>query len=123
MKKKVFVSFDFENDKALKEFIVGQSRNPDSPFEVMDWSMKEAAPESDWEAEARHRIYMSDVVLVMVGRSTYRAPGVRKEVRMANAMKKPIHQIVGYQGTNPTPVPNAGPLIQWNWPNLKRLLS
>ena len=43
-KKKVFVSFDFDNDKKLKDFIVGQSRLPDSPFEIIDTSLKEAAP-------------------------------------------------------------------------------
>ena len=31
-KTKVFVSFDFDNDKALKEFIVGQAKNSDSPI-------------------------------------------------------------------------------------------
>jgi hypothetical protein len=30
-KKRVFVSFDFDNDKILKEFIIGQSKLPDSP--------------------------------------------------------------------------------------------
>lgn len=39
-KKHVFVSFDFDNDKILKEFVIGQSRNPDSPFEVIDHSLK-----------------------------------------------------------------------------------
>lgn len=29
-KKRVFVSFDFDNDKALKDFFIGQSRLPDS---------------------------------------------------------------------------------------------
>ena len=28
-KKKVFVSFDFDNDKVLKDFIIGQSRLAD----------------------------------------------------------------------------------------------
>ena len=46
-KKAVFVSFDFDNDRVLKDFIVGQSRLDDSPFEVIDHSLKEAAPESD----------------------------------------------------------------------------
>ena len=46
-KKPVFVSFDFDNDKNLKELLVGQSRNDDSPFEVIDHSLKEAAPERD----------------------------------------------------------------------------
>ncbi len=31
-KKRVFVSFDFDNDRTLKDFIIGQARLPDSPF-------------------------------------------------------------------------------------------
>ena len=54
--KKVFVSFDYDNDKALREFIVGQSKLPDSPFKISDWSMKEAALERDWEAKAKAEI-------------------------------------------------------------------
>ena len=46
-KNKVFISFDFDNDRALKEFMVGQARNADSPFEISDHSLKEAAPEKD----------------------------------------------------------------------------
>ncbi len=34
--KRVFISFDFDNDEALKNLIVGQSRLPDSPFEIFD---------------------------------------------------------------------------------------
>lgn len=44
-KARVFVSSDFGNDKALKEFLSSQTRHPDSPFEVSDYSLKEAAPE------------------------------------------------------------------------------
>ena len=33
-KKRVFVSFDFDHDRVLKDFIIGQARLPDSPFEV-----------------------------------------------------------------------------------------
>lgn len=48
-KKRVFISFDFDNDKILKEFVIGQAKLPDSPFEVIDQSLKEAAPERSWE--------------------------------------------------------------------------
>jgi len=48
-KKRVFVSFDFDNDKKLKDFIIGQSRLEDSPFEIIDHSLKEVAPEKEWE--------------------------------------------------------------------------
>src|SRR5579863_5370395 len=82
-KKKVFVSFDFDNDKVLKDFIVGQAAHPDSPFEVIDTSLKEAQPMRTWEEKARAAISRSDLVIVMVGPQTFQAPGVLKEVDMA----------------------------------------
>lgn len=121
-KTRVFVSFDFDNDKNLKELIVGQAKNPDSPFEIADWSMKEAAPERNWEVEAEDRIKRSDRVLVLTGLRTYAAPGVLKEVAMARKHSKTIFQIKP-QGTQPNPVPNAGNLYDWTWDNLKRLLA
>jgi hypothetical protein len=123
MKKKVFVSFDFDNDKILKDFLIGQSKLPDSPFEIIDWSMKEAAPERSWEDKAEARIKQSDLVIVMVGRYTYRAPGVLKEVKMARDNRKPIVQIIGYKDGSYTPVPEAGRLYAWNWDNLKNLVG
>ena len=122
-KKKVFVSFDFDNDEILKTFLIGQSKNPDSPFEVTDGSLKEAAPEKDWEDKARAKIKAADVVIVMVGPKTYKASGVLKEVKMANDAKKDIFQIIGYKDGNYTRVEGAGVLYSWNWENLKKLLG
>ena len=122
-KKRVFVSFDFDNDKALKDLVIGQSRNPDTPFEVVDTSLKEAAPMKTWEEKARAAIKRSDRVLVMVGPNTYRAPGVLKEVEMAREEGVPIAQMIGYRTGSYTPVPDAGRLYQWDWNNLKKLLG
>jgi len=85
--------------------------------------MKEAAPQANWEAEARARISRSDMVIVMVGPRTYKAPGVLKEVKIARALEKPIYQIIGYRSGNYTPVPDAGRLYSWNWDNLKKLFQ
>lgn len=49
---RLFVSFDFDRDRVLRDFVVGQVRLPGSPYEVEDWAMKEAARERSWEAEA-----------------------------------------------------------------------
>ena len=122
-KTRVFVSFDFDNDKKLKDFIIGQSKNSDSPFEVIDWSMKEAAPQRSWETEAEKRIQRSDIVLVMVGPKTYKAPGVLKEVKMARQHNKKIVQIIGYKEGNYESVPDAGRLYTWSWENLKNILQ
>jgi hypothetical protein len=122
-KKRVFVSFDFDNDKVLKDFIIGQSRLADSPFEVVDTSLKEAAPMKTWEDKARLAIKRSDIVVVMVGPKTHSAPGVLKEVDMAREERIPIVQVIGYKDGNYTAVPNAGRLYTWNWENLKKLLG
>lgn len=122
-KKRVFVSFDFDNDKVLKDFIIGQSRLNDSPFEVIDTSLKEAAPMKTWEDKARSAIKRSDLVIVMVGPKTHKAPGVLKEVAMARDEDIPIVQVIGYKDGNYTAVPDAGRLYAWNWENLKKLLG
>ncbi len=39
--KKVFVSFDFDNDRALKEFIVAQAKLPDSRTpDMVSWILR-----------------------------------------------------------------------------------
>ncbi|WP_338186320.1 TIR domain-containing protein [Thalassospira tepidiphila] len=122
-KKKVFVSFDFDNDRMLKTFIIGQSKLPDSPFEIVDLSLKEAAPEKDWERKADAAIARSDLVLVLVGPHTWKAQGVLKEIRMARARNIKIIQMIGYKAGNYTRVPDAGQLYRWSWENLKKLLA
>lgn len=124
VKTKVFVSFDFDNDHGLKVFIIGQSKLLDSPFEVVDLSLKEAAPEKEWEEKARAAISRADVLVVMLGSRTARAPGVLKEVLMATELKKPRFQVVGYKdGSADWSVPGGGSTYRWNWENLKKLLD
>lgn len=123
VKTPIFVSFDFDNDRLLKEFIIQQAKREDSPFDVIDHSLKEAAPERDWETKAYQAIGRSKVVLVMVGPQTYRAPGVLKEIRMARNQGKKVVQIIGYKDGDYTPVDGAGQLYRWNWENLRKILS
>ncbi|MEA3463533.1 MAG: hypothetical protein U9R14_00395 [Patescibacteria group bacterium] len=124
MAKKVFVSFDFDNDSGIKNFVMGQAKLDTSPFWGADWSMKEEAPQHSWEDEAEKRIKQCDIVLVMVGKYTYKASGVLKEVGFARQHNKPIAQIIAYSDfVNPTQVANAGRLYRWSWENLKTLLK
>jgi hypothetical protein len=123
-KKKVFVSFDFDNDKALKDFIIGQAKLTDSPFEVSDHSLKEAAPEKDWLIKATAAITRADVFIVMLGPKTRNASGVLTEVKVANELKKEKFQLIGYRdGSEDWAVPNAGRTYRWSWENLKKLLA
>jgi len=91
---------------------------------VVDNSLKEAAPETTWLDKARVAISRSDIFLVMLGSKTRYAPGVLKEVKIANDLKKTKFQIIGYKdGIEGWAVPDAGRVYRWNWENLKNLLK
>ena len=121
--RKVFISFDYDEDRSLKDLLIGQSRNPDCPFEVIDASLKEAAPEDGWEEKARARMVRADVVIVIVGKKTHRAPGVLKEVGLARKLHKKTVQIIGHKAGPHKRVSGAGVLYRWTWDNLRKILD
>lgn len=124
-KKKVFISFDYDHDVALKNLLVGQSKNPDSPFELADWSIKEAISE-DWKAKARQRIRAVDVVIVICGEHTHTATGVSAEVLIAQDEKVPYFLLRGYSNktcTKPKAAKSTDKIYDWTWDNLKKLIG
>jgi hypothetical protein len=123
-KTKIFVSFDFDNDRALRDLIIGQARLPDSPFEVADHSLKEASQKALWERKARAAIGRADKFVVMLGPRTRFARGVKKEVLIALMLSKPRFQIIGYtDGPRNWAVTGGGRVYRWNWENLEKLLA
>ncbi len=120
-KKKVFVSFDY-NDKQLKDTLIGQAKLPDSPFSIADFSLQETQPEDRWLSKAQSAITGCDIFIVLLGNNTHQASGVLKEVRIAKGLRKKRFQLKP-QGKNFVPVPDAGDVIVWTWKNLKARLS
>lgn len=124
MPKRVFVSFDYDHDKTLKDFLIGQAKNPDSPFEIYDWSIKEASP--DWKDKARRRIRASDVVIVICGEHTDAAVGVAIELKMAQEEAIDYFLLNGYNGQTgkkPTTAKAGDKIYKWTWDNLKALVG
>ncbi|MFE7572963.1 hypothetical protein ACFU76_39565 [Streptomyces sp. NPDC057539] len=124
MPKRVLVSFDYDYDKTLKDFLIGQAKNPDSPFEIHDWSIKEASP--DWKARARARIRASDVVIVICGEHTDGAVGVAIELTIAQGEKIDYFLLNGYSGQTgkkPTTAKATDKIYEWTWENLKTLVG
>ncbi|MDD4527574.1 MAG: TIR domain-containing protein [Candidatus Margulisbacteria bacterium] len=122
-KKKVFISFDFDNDSILRDFLVGQSKNSDSPFEIEDWSVKIPWDQSEWKQKCLTKIKKTDVVLVIVGQKTYLATGVKEEIKMAKEAGKKIYGIKGYSDKNCPRPDGLDGYYNWTWANLKNLLS
>ena len=121
-KKKVFVSFDYETDYNLKGSLIGQAKQPDSPFAVSDVSLKEREPEQEWLAKAKAAIAGCDVFVVILGRNTHSAPGVIKEIEIAKGMNKPRFQLMP-QRKDWRQMDGAGCVVDWKWANLKKKLA
>lgn len=122
-RKRVFVSFDYDNDVKLKNLFVGQARHHKTPFEIVDSSLLEAAPDSMWEYHASRAISESDLVVVLLGKQTYRASGVLKEVNMAKRHGVSIVQISSRRNWNVRTIPGAGRRYLWGWSELEHVLG
>ena len=90
---------------------------------MADTSLKEAAPQKDWEDEARAPIGRLDSVLVMVGPNTHKASGVLKEGKIATEENKSIFLVIGYRDGSYTAVPDAGYVYISGWDNLRKVLA
>lgn len=125
-RRNVFISFDYDHDVRLKDAFVGQSRYENSPFEVSDFSMKEAAPQSKWRSEARKRIDLCSVVVVLCGQHTDKAAGVSAEIRIARDLGKSYFLLRGYPDkrcVKPKAARASDKVYRWTWDNLLLLLN
>src|SRR5262249_53916960 len=98
-KKRVFISFDYDYDLDLKNLLVGQSRNDDSPFAISDYSVKEPFT-GDWKEKVRARIRQVGVVCVICGEHTDSAAGVSAELTIARGELKEYFLLYGRADKN-----------------------
>ncbi|EPF5870248.1 TIR domain-containing protein [Morganella morganii] len=124
-KKRVFISFDYDYDVTLKNFLVGQSKLSDSPFELSDWSIK-AHIDNNWKDNARYRIRSSDVVCIICGEHTNNATGVNAELKITQEEGKSYFLLQGYNNKTCFKPKSALPddkIYNWTWNNLKLLIN
>ena len=124
-KTRVFTAFDFDNDEDLRNMLVGQSKHSDSPFELADWSVKEAMA-GDWQAKVRTRIRSVDQVIIMCGEYTDKAVGVSAELKIAQEEGKPYFLLYGRSSKTckkPTAAKATDKMYNWTWDNLKALIG
>lgn len=120
----VFISYDYDHDATLKEFLVGQAKNVDSPFFIEDHSIKEESV--DWKERARTRIKRADQVIVICGKNTDTATGVNAEIRIAREETTPYFLLAGYSdggNKNPTAALDTDKMYKWTWDILKTLIG
>lgn len=125
LKKRAFISFDYDNDSTTKMYLAGQAKNPDSPFDFKDNSVK-AHLTGDWETKVQNRMANIDVVIVLCGTKTHTADGVAAELRIAKQLKKEYFLLAAYadkQCTKPRTASPSDKVYKWTWDNLKKLIQ
>lgn len=124
-KKRVFISFDYDNDEGAKIMLAGQAKHEDSPFDFTDASIKEPLT-GDWKTKVRRRMDNIDVVVVLCGEKTHTAKGVAAEVEIAQEKKKEYFLLAAYSDKNctkPTTALSTDKMYEWTWANLKQLIG
>lgn len=124
-KTRTFISFDYDHDLDLKNLLVGQARNADSPFEITDMSIKEAITKQ-WKDSARLRIKSCDVVAVICGKYTSSASGVSAEIKIAQEEQVPYFLLWGRSEggvEKPSAAKDSDKIYDWTWDNLKLLIG
>ena len=106
-----------------KALIVGIN-NYDSPFEIADYSIKDAS--ADWKDKARKRIKGCHVVAVICGEHTDTATGVSVEIKIAQDEGIPYFLLKGYADKTckkPTAATSTDKVYPWTWDKLKILIG
>ena len=123
--KRVFISFDYDHDNDLRCYLVAQAKNPNSPFSIADWSVKERLS-GDWKQKVRGRIRRTDLVIIICGEYTHTATGVADELAIAKEESKPYFLLKGRRKQNCTKPRNAlasDNIYDWTWEDLKILIE
>lgn len=123
--KRAFIAFDFDHDEDLRNLLAGQSKHPDTPFEIKDRSLKEPLT-GDWKEKVRRRMDNVDLVIVLCGQYTHLATGVGAELTIAQEKTKPYFLLKGRADkicTKPTSALATDKVYNWTWENLKLLVG
>ncbi|WP_082551270.1 TIR domain-containing protein [Pseudorhodoferax sp. Leaf265] len=123
-KKRVFISFDFDNDARMKDLLVGQAKHEGSPFDFADWPSKEHLT-GDWRAKIKAKMAYVDVVCVLCGKNMATATGVSHEINIARETGTPYFLLAAYSDSysRPTAAVAGDKVYNWTWPNLKNLVG
>ena len=116
-KKRVFTSFDFDHDEDLRNLLVGQAKNPDSPFDLTDRSLKEPMT-GDWKEKVRKRLLNVDLMIVICGEYTDTATGVSAELAIAQEEKIPYFLLWGRSEKTckkPKSAKDTDKIYNWTW--------
>ena len=128
-KKRVFISYDHDNDKACKDRLLGWDANKEFDFSSYDQSFDVSVDSNDAAAIKQvlsARIGDSSHFLCIVGKETYRSGWAAWETRKAVELKKKL-VAVKTDSTNNSPTAMQGVGASWsamfNFDSVKKAMN
>jgi hypothetical protein len=122
MSKRVFISFAVE-DSNLRDFLVGQAKNNNSPFEFVDMSVKDPWS-SSWKTNCRTKIKGCDGLIAIATNNTRVANGQLWEINCAQEEYVPVKAVWGHPDERPSiSVLSGVRTVDWKWDNIKSLID
>jgi len=123
---RAFISFDFEHNQQHKNLFAGQGKHTGTPWEIADWSSKEALQQSNWEEIIKDKISRCDMIIVLVGRYMTSAIEVAKEIKLAKQQSIPVFGVYIDGANTLSPLPEGlarNHTIAWTWPNVTAMVE
>ena len=123
MAKRIFISFAIE-DVTARDFLVGQAKHDDTPFEFVDMSVKEPWDDS-WKTRCRSRIKGCDGVVALISKNTTKGTGALWEMKCAKEEHVPMLGVHIYKDDKAAiPVELTGcKVIEWTWAGIASFIN
>lgn len=122
--KRIFISFAVPEDTYARDFLVGQAKNKNSPFEFVDMSVKEPWSDS-WKTRCRTKIKGCDGVIALLSKETNSSNGARWEMNCAVEEGIPIIGVhIQSDAKGVVPPELAGKkIIEWSWEGIAQFID
>lgn len=119
----MFISFAME-DEQIRDLMVGQARNPNTPFEFTDMSVKEPWSNA-WKTQCRERIRGCDGMIALVTKNTMQAAGARWEIGCAREERVPVLGVHVYKDSKGAIPPelHGYRVIEWSWDGITAFIN
>ncbi len=120
--KRIFIAFASE-DKYARDFLVGQARGKNSPFEFVDMSVKEPY-ETEWREKVATRIRGCNGVVAILSKNSLQATGQIYEIKTAIAEGKPLLGVYAQKTDKSKPDAMTDyACIEWSWDGIAGFIN
>ena len=123
--RSAFISFDYDHDRDIRGSLVAQASDPNSPFSITDWSVKEPIDEK-WRQRVRDIIRRTNLTIFICGEFTDTAAGVSAEMSIVREENKPYFLLKGRRKKvckKPKGALRSDKIHPWKWDTLRRLID